>query len=202
MSTSQKKAKRSLKMHSGLKRPWHEDSTLVFKSKEDKVVIGRCEDGELIDLDDETIALAEDYKFPLDPELIDMGSEEEPVEETEEEPVEETEEEPVEETEEKPVEETPTEEEPVEETPTPVKETPQSSTKEDSSALRHGVDTVIKSSLDKVFSELSQKSQDLTKSTNELVELREQFTELQSKYNTLEVKHKKLGNAFKALLPE
>ena len=194
MSTSQKKAKRSLKMHSGLKRPWHEDSTLVFKSKEDKVVIGRCEDGELIDLDDETIALAEDYKFPLDPELIDMGSEEEPVEETEEEPVEETEE--------KPVEETPTEEEPVEETPTPVKETPQSSTKEDSSALRHGVDTVIKSSLDKVFSELSQKSQDLTKSTNELVELREQFTELQSKYNTLEVKHKKLGNAFKALLPE
>lgn len=69
MSANQKKGI-SLKMHKTLGKPWHEQSTLVFKSKDEKVVIGRCEDDTFIELDDETIELATEWKFQLDPSLV------------------------------------------------------------------------------------------------------------------------------------
>ena len=100
---------------------WHPESTIVFKSKSEKVVIGRFDTRKkiIIHLDEKTMELSDEWKFKLDPDLIesesDTGTPEEPeeTEETEETPV-------LEETEETPVpeepKETPVPEEP-EETP-------------------------------------------------------------------------------------
>ena len=74
MSQTQRK-KKTLRIHKTIGKPYHQESGLVFKSREEKVVIGRCEEEVFIELDDETITLADEWKFPLDPDLVDMGSE-------------------------------------------------------------------------------------------------------------------------------
>ena len=78
MSTrSQKKIiLKTLKSH---KTIWHPESTLVYKSRKDRIVIGRFVDGELIPLDSETLDLCEEWgnKFPPDESLIDKESDEE-----------------------------------------------------------------------------------------------------------------------------
>jgi hypothetical protein len=56
---------------------WHPESTVVFKSKEEKVVIGRWDGTELIDLDDDTIESCEKWGFKFDESLIEEVSEEE-----------------------------------------------------------------------------------------------------------------------------
>lgn len=50
---------------------WHPESTLVFKSSTDKRVIGRIEDNELIQIDEKTIELCEQWNFDYDENLID-----------------------------------------------------------------------------------------------------------------------------------
>ena len=86
-------------MNKNIDRYWHEESTLVFKSKDEKVVIGRYDGTELIDMDDETVTLADEWKFKLDPSMIEEEeSEKEATEETREEEREETGEETTEET--------------------------------------------------------------------------------------------------------
>ena len=64
-------------MNKNIDRYWHEESTLVFKSKDEKVVIGRYDGTELIDMDDETVTLADEWKFKLDPSMIEEESSEE-----------------------------------------------------------------------------------------------------------------------------
>jgi hypothetical protein len=81
---------------------WHPDSTLVFKSPTDRVVIGRYESGDIIDLDEQTLELCIKFKFKYDPTLVEEVKEEEEEEVKE---VEEEEEKEVEEEEEKEVEE-------------------------------------------------------------------------------------------------
>jgi hypothetical protein len=49
---------------------WHPESTLVFKSSTDKRVIGRIEDNELIQIDEKTIELCEQWNFYYDENLI------------------------------------------------------------------------------------------------------------------------------------
>ena len=61
---------------------WHPESTLVFKSIKEQVVIGRLVNDELVSLDEETLELCNQYKFKPDESLIQQESEE--VEETEE----------------------------------------------------------------------------------------------------------------------
>ena len=86
-------------MNKNIDRYWHEESTLVFKSKDEKVVIGRYDGTELIDMDDETVTLADEWKFKLDPSMIEEEeSEKEATEETREEEREEEKEETGEET--------------------------------------------------------------------------------------------------------
>ena len=86
-------------MNKNIDRYWHEESTLVFKSKDEKVVIGRYDGTELVDMDDETVTLADEWKFKLDPSMIEEEeSEKEATEETREEEREETGEETTEET--------------------------------------------------------------------------------------------------------
>jgi hypothetical protein len=50
---------------------WHPESTCVFKSTQDKVVIGRFENGELVSLDDTALDLCEKWKFKYDTSLIE-----------------------------------------------------------------------------------------------------------------------------------
>lgn len=50
---------------------WHEESTLVFKSAKERVVIGRYCDNHIINLDDKTLDLCDEYGFNCDPSLVD-----------------------------------------------------------------------------------------------------------------------------------
>ena len=54
---------------------WHPDSTLVFKSIDDKKVIGRFCDNEFISLDDVALDLCEKWNFTYDPDLVDEEEE-------------------------------------------------------------------------------------------------------------------------------
>ena len=58
---------------------WHPDSTLVFKSKDEKLVIGRWVDSTFVDLDDTAIQLCETWKFKIDESLIEQPTEDETV---------------------------------------------------------------------------------------------------------------------------
>ena len=82
---SSTKNKIALKKLKELNTIWHPESTLVFKSTTDKVVIGRYEDGSLISLDEKALKLCEKWKFKYDKELVDENDEEEEEEEEEEE---------------------------------------------------------------------------------------------------------------------
>ena len=70
-----------LKKNKSLDKIWHPDSTLVFKSSTEKVVIGRCVNDSLISLDDEALELCKQWKFKYDEELINESDEEEEEEE-------------------------------------------------------------------------------------------------------------------------
>ena len=91
---SSTKNKIVLKKLKELNTIWHPESTLVFKSSTDKVVVGRYNEGKLISLDDKALKLCEKWKFKYDKDLIEEEEEEEEeVEETNEEDIEEKEEE-------------------------------------------------------------------------------------------------------------
>ena len=62
---------------------WHPQSTLVFKSATEKLVVGRYVDGEMIKLDDEALKICKEWKFKHDESLL-KNEEEVSVEEGEE----------------------------------------------------------------------------------------------------------------------
>ena len=76
------KTKITLKKNKEINKIWHQESTLVFKSAEEKVVIGRYTDDELIPLDSEALSLCEEWGFKYDKSLVE---EDQPEEEEEEE---------------------------------------------------------------------------------------------------------------------
>jgi hypothetical protein len=74
MSDSSKKiVLKKLNSHNTI---WHPDSTLVFKSQKDRLVIGRYVDDEVIPLDDIAINLCEKWKFKPDESLFEGEDEE------------------------------------------------------------------------------------------------------------------------------
>jgi len=79
---SSTKTKITLKKNKEINKIWHQESTLVFKSAEEKVVIGRYTDDELIPLDSEALSLCEEWGFKYDKSLVE---EEQPDDEEEEE---------------------------------------------------------------------------------------------------------------------
>ena len=93
MSSNSKSRKIMLKKNKDIDKIWHADSTLVFKSSKEKLVIGRCQNGVLIPLDNEALELCVTWKLKYDPECIKKESEEEAEEEAEEEEAESEEEE-------------------------------------------------------------------------------------------------------------
>ena len=91
---SSAKNKIVLKKLKELNTIWHPESTLVFKSSTEKIVIGRYENEKLVSLDNKCLELCEKWKFKYDKDLIEEEEEvEEKEEENEEEEVEEKEEE-------------------------------------------------------------------------------------------------------------
>lgn len=84
MSSKQKIVLKKLK---AINKIWHPESTLVFKSANERIVIGRYikdgDDGEFVPLDQECIDSCDKWKFKYDESLIE--SEEEAEEESQEE---------------------------------------------------------------------------------------------------------------------
>ena len=97
---SSTKTKITLKKNKEINKIWHQESTLVFKSAEEKVVIGRYTDDELIPLDSEALSLCEEWGFKYDKSLVE--EDQPPEEEEEEQPPEEEDEEQVQEIPKKP----------------------------------------------------------------------------------------------------
>jgi hypothetical protein len=78
MSTKKKSTKktksirlRKLQSHDTL---WHPDSRLVFKSKTEKLVVGRLTDDDNVVLDEEALGLCETWSFKIDPALVESES--------------------------------------------------------------------------------------------------------------------------------
>jgi len=81
MSTSSKKiVLKKLNTHNTI---WHPESTLVFKSQKDRLVIGRYVDDKIIPLDEEALSLCETWKFKPDESLFEGEEEVEKVDEEE-----------------------------------------------------------------------------------------------------------------------
>ena len=72
-----------LKKLKSINKIWHPESTLVFKSLEDKKVIGRFCDNEFIPLDNEALSRCSKWGFNYDPELVEEEEEEVEPEEVE-----------------------------------------------------------------------------------------------------------------------
>ena len=58
-----KKIDKVLRENKDIKKFWHPDTQLVFKSRDERVVIGRLKDGKICELNDEDIKLCESYSF-------------------------------------------------------------------------------------------------------------------------------------------
>jgi hypothetical protein len=139
---------------------WHPESTLVFKSRDEKIVIGKFADEQYIELDDDAVSLCEEWGFKFDETLLankedehqsdeeqtdeddedppDEGEQEEPPDETEEE-----QEEPPDETEEE-QEEPPDETEEEQEEPTQITKTPSDTTHVEQLPSEEGTDKELK----------------------------------------------------------
>lgn len=65
---------KTLKSHGTV---WHPESTLVFKSTKDRLVIGRYDGENVIPLDDVALDLCEEWNFQPDESLLDTSSVEE-----------------------------------------------------------------------------------------------------------------------------
>ena len=65
------KGKIILKRNKLINKIWHPESTLVFKSSTEKLVIGRLDGSDIIPLDDEAIDLCVQWKFKYDTSLVE-----------------------------------------------------------------------------------------------------------------------------------
>ena len=68
---SQLKGKIALKKNNIINKIWHPESTLVFKSITEKLVIGRFCDNEFISIDEKTLDLCVQWKFKYDTSLVE-----------------------------------------------------------------------------------------------------------------------------------
>ena len=73
---SKSKGRKVLKKHKTLDKIWHPESTLVFKSASEKLVIGRVVDDDFVSLDDEALDACEEWGFKFDPSLVESDDDE------------------------------------------------------------------------------------------------------------------------------
>jgi hypothetical protein len=69
--SSKSRGKIILKKNKTINKIWHPESTLVFKSPKEKLVIGRFQNGDVIPLDEEALDLCVQWKFKYDTSLVD-----------------------------------------------------------------------------------------------------------------------------------
>ena len=178
-----------LKKNKTIDKIWHPDSTLVFKSSEEKLVIGRLENGQVIPLDDIAVELCEEWKFKYDETLLEQ-SEQEGDENDEEENEEENEETQSEEpsNEEHPNQETHNEEHPI---------------KEPTSQNEVVIDSMFSALQSRVLSTILALEEKIRIQTQEMSsikkELEDTHTELKSTKTELEDTRNKLQNIKKVL---
>lgn len=176
----------TLKKLKELNTIWHPESTLVFKSSEEKVVIGRYEDGELIPLDETSLELCSKWKFKYDKDLVEEDENEEDETQDEEKVDEKTEDEK---------EEVPDEEEKVE-VEIKVKTEKIEKNNEDDSTIRSLTSEMsekIHSFFDKLSIEYNTKILDLQ---NELTQKNKIIDDLENKYNNSQSELDKLKTKF------
>ena len=99
-----KKSGIQLKTNKVLQKLWHPDSGFVFRSKDDKTVIGQCVDDKLVPLSEEMVDACKKLKFSFDKSLLKKEEEKLEKEDDEDEEEENEEEENEEENEEEDVE--------------------------------------------------------------------------------------------------
>lgn len=59
---------------------WHPESRLVFKSRKEKLVVGRLDDKEELIVDDKMVELSDNWNFKIDPDIVESAEEsDEPV---------------------------------------------------------------------------------------------------------------------------
>ena len=69
-----KRKKIVLKVLKAYNTIWHPESTLVYKSRKERIVIGRLVNNELIELDNEALDLCEEWDMKPDESLLDDAS--------------------------------------------------------------------------------------------------------------------------------
>jgi len=72
---SESKRKIVLKKLSALNTVWHPESSLVFKSQQERLVIGQYVDKKLVSLDEEMLALCDEWNFKPDESLLEDDNE-------------------------------------------------------------------------------------------------------------------------------
>lgn len=205
MSASSKKiVLKKLNSHNTI---WHPESTLVFKSQKDRLVIGRYVDDQIIPLDDVALNLCETWNFKPDETLIDdeYNKKVAPEEVTDEEP---TDEEPTEKedtnenTKEVPTQEVPTKEVPTKEVPTQEVPTQEVPTQEKNTECEDNVkkSNFVKSITDvftfqicEAFDILNEEKSSLT---IELSDTKAILSDLQKKYDDIKKKFDTMKSIF------
>jgi len=200
MSASSKKiVLKKLNSHNTI---WHPESTLVFKSQKDRLVIGRYVDDQIIPLDDVALNLCETWNFKPDETLIDDEYNEKvaPEEVTDEEP---TDEEPTEKedtnentkevpTQEVPTKEVPTKEVPTQEVPTQEKNTECEDNVKKSNFVKSITD-VFTFQICEAFDILNEEKSSLT---IELSDTKAILSDLQKKYDDIKKKFDTMKSIF------
>jgi hypothetical protein len=187
---------------------WHPESTLVFKSQKERLVIGRYVDDEIIPLDDISINLCETWKFKPDESLFE-GENEPSGEESNDELSTEKVCSHVENTPEQPVEKASTQvekapEQPVEKASTQVEkaqyknsgaENIQNITEGFTVKLYAAVDILINEK-NSLLSELNEKEETLSDLQNKYDEKEEILSDLQKKYDDIKKKFDTMKSLF------
>uniref|UniRef100_A0A6C0H3D0 Uncharacterized protein n=1 Tax=viral metagenome TaxID=1070528 RepID=A0A6C0H3D0_9ZZZZ len=196
MSASSKKiVLKKLNSHNTI---WHPESTLVFKSQKDRLVIGRYVDDELIPLDDDALTLCETWKFKPDESLFEADEDHEKVSEEEQEN-DESEEEP---TTKEPLPKEPTSKEPISKEPTSKEPLPKEPiTKEIKSSSKVSENTKSIHSLTNEFTtqvllEFDLLVEENTSLKSQLEENSASFSELQKKYDDIKKKFDTMKSLF------
>ena len=172
---------------------WHPESTLVFKSQKERLVIGRYVDDEIIPLDDISINLCETWKFKPDESLFEGENEPSGEESNDELSTEKVCSQ---------VEKTP--EQPVEKTSTQVEKTQyKNSGAENIQNITEGFTVKLYAAVDilineknSLLSELNEKEETLSDLQNKYDEKEEILSDLQKKYDDIKKKFDTMKSLF------
>jgi len=188
MSSSSKKiVLKKLNTHNTI---WHPESTLVFKSQRDRLVIGRYVNDKIIPLDEEALSLCETWKFKPDESLFD-GDEEEPEKVDEEADNEEADEENVD-----PVVSTVVPKDTVQVSTVVTKESSVLSKNSENSSVTSLLEDITDKFTKQVFAQFNLLEEENTSLKSQLTENETAFAELQKKYDDIKKKFDTMKSLF------